>query len=207
MMIAGKKIIIDGTVGAGKTTCILGVSSANRSSQKYHCFSDEDYNTTGEAIRVALAELKKQGLEQPIRDDINAFFDLALEKSVDMYNQANKYALTIFERGMPYLKLLAEHLNHVISNKYYEYCDKYKYSSPVFILAPISSFDMRIPAAGEEPTKKYTLEQRLTEHKKLITIYQDLGYKVIEVPVFTEKNIEENNIKRINMIKEYLKLL
>ena len=201
-----KKVLIDGTVGAGKTTCILGVSSADRNGVKYNCLADEGYNTPEGLIRAALAEIKKQGVEKPMEGDLDIFFDLALEISVTMYKQADEYPITFFERGIPYLKLLAEHRNHIISNKYYDYCVEYKYSSPVFILAPISSFDMRAPVPGEEPTKIYTLEQRFAENKKLICIYQELGYEVIEVPVFTENNIGENNTKRIKLIKKCLGL-
>lgn len=200
----GKIIIIDGTVGSAKTTCILGVSTSARLGYKYPCIAAEGYPVAGEAIRAALANLRLRGID-PF-SDFDVLFDLILEISVDMYQKASERDITFFERGIPYLKLLADYFGYTIGNKYYEYCEIYKYSSPIFVFAPIISFDLTSPVPGDEPRKIYTLEQRLSEHDKVMRIYKTLGYNVIEVPVFTEEDIAENSIKRISMIKECLKL-
>lgn len=199
-----KRIIIDGTVGSAKTTCILGVSTADRMGKKYPCIADYGYSVSGEAIRSALATLRSSQIN-PF-DDFDVFFDLILEVSVEMYEKACNRKITFFERGIPYMGLLADYFGYKIGSKYCDYCEKFRYSSPIFILKPILSFDMTVPAHGEEPRKVYTLEQRLSEHEKVKELYKNLGYDVIEIPVFTEDNIAENNLMRINMIMECLEL-
>jgi len=199
-----KRIIIDGTVGAAKTTCILGVSTANRKSVRQPCLEDLGYPVTGEAIRTAIANISSKG-QNPF-GDLDIFFDLALDISADMHKKAEKNDITFFERGIPYLRLLADYFGYTIGRKYYEYCEKFKYDSPVFIFKPILSFDMTVPAYGEPPEKIFTLKQRLIQHQDVIKIYSELGYEIIEIPVFTEKNIAENNNLRIAMIKEHLRL-
>lgn len=54
-------------------------------------------------------------------------------------------------------------------------------------------------------SRRFTWQQRLEMHTATVNTYSQLGYDVVEVPMFVEGDIEDNNHKRIKCILDHVK--
>lgn len=200
------RIVIDGTAGCGKTTFLQGKADEDSMKEKYLNIQDLGHEVFLELIRGAIYIRKKKS-KDPF-DDWDDFFDIVLERGADFYNQARDESLLYFyDRGIPYLKIMALRYGCTIPKKYYEYCERYRYDCPVFVFEPLKSYDdLKSQQANPIRKRGYTLEERLAQHKKVMLLYEELGYEVVEVPVFVDGDPAENNKLRMKYISEYIKL-
>jgi len=210
-----KRIVIDGTVGSGKTTLIKGyslkgISSPNQEVKTYPCLANLGYNTIGEAIRGTIAHFRENGKEpyeliNGKRIASQGYIDYVIDLSVKQFHAAKPNQTTFYDRGIPYLELHAKFFGEKVPKKYYEYCKKYRYDNPVFVVSPIPTLNLENPLPGDEKIKIYTWKMREDEHQKTMEIYKNFGYEVVEVPIMHENMITNINM-RLDFIKKYLKL-
>lgn len=198
------RIVIDGTTGSGKTTFLQGNSEGDFST---HLFNVQDlgYVCFSELIRGTIKARKEKG-EDPF-DDWNDFFEIAIDRGIDFYNQAqDDVSLFFYDRGLPYLEIMALRYGVTIPNRFQYFCKKCRYDSPIFIFSPLKSYD-DLHAHKLNPVRKkpYTLEERLCQHKQVKRTYEKWGYEVVEVPVFFDGDPNKNNTKRFEFVMENLK--
>lgn len=200
------RIVIDGTAGCGKTTFLQGKADENSVKATYLSVEDLGHKVFLELIRGAI-NIRKKRAKDPF-DDWDDLFNIVLERGADFYNQAaDESKLYFYDRGIPYLKIMALRYGCEVPKKYYEYCEKYRYDSPVFVFEPLKSYDdLKSQQANPIRKKGYTLEERLDQHKRVVLLYRELGYEVVEVPVFADGDPAENNKLRIKYMSEYIKL-
>ncbi len=200
------RVVIDGTAGCGKTTFLQGETESAFEKKNFWCMKDLGYEIFGELIRGTI-EIRKKKAEDPF-SDWNDFFDIALNRGADFYNQAqNVSSIYFYDRGIPYLKIMASRYEYEIQKKYYDYCEKYRYDCPIFVFEPVASYDdMRNQKANPVRKKGYSYKERQIQHKEVISLYKSLGYEVVEVPVFLDGNPGENNRLRMKYMAEYIKL-
>lgn len=200
------RIVIDGTAGCGKTTFLQGRADEDFAKKKYINVKDLGHEVFGELIRGTIY-IRKQKSADPF-DDWNDFFDIALERGADFFTRAKDDSrLYFYDRGMPYLKIMASRYNHIIQEKYYDYCEKYRYDSPVFVFEPLKSYDdLKSQKAHPVRKKGYTYEERLVQHEQVISLYKKWRYDVVQVPVFADGDPDENNRLRMKYILGFVKL-
>ncbi len=197
-----KRYILDGTVGGGKTTLLSGVSTVDARKQRYPSLSDFGFDIRGGVIRKTISELHLKG-KAPF-SHLEDFFAIALELEIKEFESAKQGEITFYDRGLPFQKILAENHNYKLPFDYNNYFEIFRYDSPVFIIDPITSFDMSKPLLGEEPEKIFPLEKRLIHHQKVIELYSQLGYDILIVPVLSD-DILENISLRLKFILNAIK--
>lgn len=196
------RIIIDGTVGAGKTTLIIGSSQRDPEKKKYPGLSEMGYPAFTDMMTRVIRTMRKNGFSDP-EQDWNAFFEMAVDRCIDDYDKAEENTFNFYDRGIYFLEVVASRYRQKLPQRYYDFCDKYRYDDPVFIFEPILSIDMTKPHETDNKQKVYTVEQRIQQHNVILNLYKKNGYKVIEVPLRSE-NPYENNLYRLNFIKKTL---
>ena len=197
------RIVIDGTTGSGKTTFLRGYSERSLDT-RYFNMQDLGYVCFSELIRGTI-KARQEKSKDPF-DDWYDFFKIALDRGTDFFSQGkDEVSLFFYDRGLPYLEIMAQRYGVALPNRYYELCQDCRYDSPVFVFQPIKSYD-DLHAHKLNPVRKkpYSLEERLCQHEHVKRTYEKWGYKVVEVPVFFDGNPNENNKKRYEFIMEHL---
>lgn len=194
------RIIIDGTVGAGKTTLITGRSQRDPKNKKYPGLSDMGYPVFTDMMTDVIRMMRDRGISDPAQD-WKTFFEIAVDRCIDDYNKAEKNQINFYDRGIYFLEMMSERYKQELPKRYYEFCEMYQYDNPVFIFQPILSIDMTKPHKTDNQQKVYTVEQRILQHSAILHLYEKKGYEVIEVPLNSE-DAYENNLYRLNFIKE-----
>lgn len=196
------RIVLDGTVGAGKTTLIAGISQRNPSAVRLSGLADLGCPIFTDWIIDVIADMRKIGFDDP-SDNWNLFFDMAFEKGVMYYEQAVSHKINFYDRGIIFLEVMAKRYNICLPKKYFDYCAIHRYDNPVFILEPILSISLLEPHPTDNRQKIYTREQRIKQHKYTIDLYKRWGYDVIVLPL-TNNSIVESHKYRLNLIKRTL---
>lgn len=198
------RIIIDGTVGAGKTTLITGNSQRDVEHKKYLGLSELGFPVYTDLITNVIKELRNRGISDPSLD-WNLFFDVAVKHCISNYNSASNNTINFYDRGIYFLELLAKRYDQQLPQLYFDFCKDHLYDNPVFIFEPILSIDMTQPHETDNKQKCYTVEDRIRQHRDVIDLYKKWGYEVIEVPL-ESNNPNDSNIFRLNFIKKVLNI-
>ncbi|MFR2755429.1 MAG: AAA family ATPase [Eisenbergiella massiliensis] len=196
------RIIIDGTVGAGKTTLITGNSQRDTEHKQYLGLSELGFPVYTDLITNVIKELRERGISDPSLD-WRLFFNVAVEHCISNYNNASNNTINFYDRGIFFLELLAKRYDQQLPQLYFDFCKDHFYDNPVFIFEPILSIDMTRPHETDNKQKSYTVEDRIRQHHDVIDLYKKWGYNVIEVPLGSNKS-NESNIYRLNFIKKIL---
>lgn len=196
------RIIIDGTVGAGKTTLITGNSQRDAEHKQYLGLSELGFPVYTDLITNVIKELRERGISDPSLD-WRLFFNVAVEHCISNYNNASNNTINFYDRGIFFLELLAKRYDQQLPQLYFDFCKDHFYDNPVFIFEPILSIDMTRPHETDNKQKSYTVEDRIRQHHDVIDLYKKWGYNVIEVPLGSNKS-NESNIFRLNFIKKIL---
>jgi len=195
-----KRFILDGCPGAGKTTLIFGKSDIETSNVHYPSLTDLGFVGMPESAAKAFFELQKEGI------DAGKEFDKFLERIVilekDKYTNAIEGETYFYDRSFHHWIHFRKSAGVNLPKWYDEFNAQIRYSEPVFLLQPVLSFDMTKPGIGGK-TRIFTIEDRLEAYKRSKNIYEDLGYKIIEIPVFFEEP-ETNNITRREIILKHI---
>jgi predicted ATPase len=183
-----KKIVITGGPSTGKTTLINDLKALD-----YFCFE--------EIIRKLTENAKKSGditerKANPIAfvDDSLSFNKTLINLRIKDYKASKKLETDIvfFDRGIPDVLAYMSYFNQDISKEFTELCQFYRYDF-VFILPPWE-------AIYEDDEERFeTFEQATDIYHQLKKTYQDLGYKIIEVPFGNVKQRTRFIIEQLNL--------
>lgn len=196
------RIVIDGTVGAGKTSILRGTSNRDIEHKSYQSLSKLGYPVFSDLIISVIKTMRDNGISDPA-ENWEIFFKLAVKQSIDYYNEASPNTINFYDRGIYYLEILANRYNCKLPDAYYEFCSKNRYDNPVFIFEPIISLDMSTPHATDNKQKSYSVQERIEQHKAIVQLYKLNNYQVIEVPL--KFNDAWNSVSfRLAMIREVL---
>jgi len=195
-----ERYVLDGAPGSGKTTLLFGGSDGALIDGALHTMVRLGHRCFHESVAQAHAILEGRGTcyaEAPAQW-LETIAGLDREK----FGQAAE-GLNFYDRSFHHWRLLAVLKGIALPDWYEAESGRLRYDSPVFLVAPIRSFDL---SGGEcRVSRRFTWEQRMDMHERLYRLYLDLGYAVVEVPVFEEGDQERNNLLRIDCILDHIR--
>lgn len=162
-MFDGKKIVITGGPGTGKSTLIKHIEQHR-------------LPVMHEVSREVTREAQQQGIDQLFVEQPMLFSDKLMEKRKAQYQAATEYkANCFFDRGLPDVVAYLIFANLKVPNAYLEICEKHAYDH-VFILPPWKSI-------YKTDTERYeSFEQAERIFECLRATYINFGYRLIELP-------------------------
>lgn len=196
------RIIIDGTVGCGKTSVIMGESQRDSEHKRFLGLADLGYPVFNDLIINVIKHMRDIGINDPSQD-WNAFFKTAVQHCLNNYNNAKKGTINFYDRGIYYLEIMANRYGQKMPAEYDEFCCKFRYDNPVFIFEPIKSLDMTHPHSTDNKQKIYTWEDRVRQHDEIVKLYKEKGYEVVIVPLGSDDPYRSNDY-RTKIIRERL---
>ena len=198
------RIVIDGTAGCGKTTfisCNFLDPVRKQCSANVFNLSLMGYKVFTEMVQESVEELKRIGEYPPNSvKRWNILFNIILRNGIKHYEEGANYNISWYDRGLPFLISFAKHNGQVLPKSIVDVVDKYRYDY-VFAFDPIVSFDLSKDNNGK--FRKLTVEDRLIDHESIIQSYEELGYEVVRVPLFSD-NLTINFEKRLQFIGSFI---
>jgi len=167
----GKRIVITGGPGTGKTAVIDALAT-----QGHYCFQ--------EIIRSMTLEAKKQGGVNQLDtnplafvQDSKAFNTELLQGRLQQFKKATELVKELFfyDRGLPDVLAYMDYFKQPYGADFTKTCEANLYDQ-VFILPPWKA----IYVQDSERLESY--EQATEIHHCLVKTYTSLGYEMIEVP-------------------------
>lgn len=198
------RIIIDGTVGVGKTTVLVGSSQRDKLKRKFTSIKDFGFPVFSDLVIDVIREMRAQGIQDPSQN-WNYFFNLATQHAIAYYKSADVHTVNFYDRGIFFLEIMAKRYGCDMPQNYYDFCQHNRYDAPVFIFCPIWGIDMTKPHEMDNRGKIYTDSERKLQQQQIIDLYKKYGYEIVEVPLGSN-NIYESVDYRLKKIKEVLGL-
>lgn len=196
------RIIIDGTVGCGKTSVILGESQRDSEHKRFLGLADLGYPVFTDLVINVIKHMRNSGINDPSQNwDI--FFKIAVLHCINNYNNANVGTINFYDRGIYYLEIMAKRYGCTMPSEYDDFCSRFHYDNPVFIFEPIKSLDMTHPHSTDNKQKVYTWEDRVRQHHEIVKLYEKKGYETVIVPLKSDDPYRSNDY-RVRFIKERL---
>lgn len=191
------RIVIDGTLGSGKTTFLSGTSPAEPD-RRYPSIADLGYPVFAELIRGTVDERLKK-TSNPF-DDWDDFFRIAIERAEDQYLAGAGHSYAFYDRGLPFLGVMAGRYGVPLPQRYYDACESLRYDDPVFVFLPVESIDYGSPRPGEIRASTFSLEERISQHDQTVEAYGALGYQIELVPIL-DPDKERCILRRLEFVK------
>jgi len=134
-----------------------------------------DFVVVNEPARQILSEQRAiQGQGVPDKN-ANLFVELLLSRAINQYNNACRQEIVLFDRGIADNIAYAEFFG-LDTTAYQNAGKKYKFNGKVFFLDAIES----IYCTDDERKMSFSEAKRFGNRLK--SIYQGLGYEIIELP-------------------------
>ena len=171
------KYLLAGGINSGKTTTlkILG---------------NKGYNIIPEAAELLIKEKIVKNGKHPDIENKYEFVEKVLEKRIELESQIKGDQIYFIDRGIPdglaYYKLY----KIPITKTYLAAIEKYRYDKVFF-------FDLLENYKPDNIIRIQETKERKTVHNLLETIYKELGYELISVPVMPIRKRVELIIKNI----------
>lgn len=194
------RIVVDGTLGAGKTTFLTG-KSPGKSVAEYPNIADLGYPVHTELIRGTVDERLRKS-NNPF-EDWDDFFDIALRRAGEQYEAGDGDAYCFYDRGLPFLGVMATLYGVSLPSRYLDACRTMRYDDPIFIFPPITAIDYSKPRPGETRASLFTLEDRLAQHAQTVQAYEQLGYAIQIVPVL-HPDKKECILRRLQFVRDVI---
>lgn len=176
MTLKGRKIVITGGPGTGKTSIINELKQ-----QHYYCFDEIIRTLTLEAKQVYDASSHISNPIAFVKDPLD-FNTRLLQARLEQFKQSmalNK-AFVFFDRGIPDVLAYMDFFNQKYANDFLSVCQNHKYHH-VFLLPPWES----IYIADNERFESF--EESVKIHDLLKQVYKRFNYHITEVPFGTIK--------------------
>ncbi len=163
-----KKIVITGGPGTGKSTVISELEK-------------KDFACMHEISREVTLMARKSGIEQLFLKDPMLFSKLLLEGRVQQFKKAEKLSknMVFFDRGIPDVFAYMNYLGVSYPDIFVKESQDNKYFETVFLMPPWKEIYIT------DNERYESFEQSLAIHNHLKAAYENLGYKIVEVPFDT----------------------
>jgi len=151
--------VISGGPGFGKTALITALKKKG-----FLCGIDvaREYIYSGEKI--------------PPRNTIK-FNKIIMKKRIQQYKDAPKEKVIFFDRGIPDSVGYIKYRKLKIPEEYNAYAKKFRYQKNIFLTPPWKKI-----FEADEKKRSETFNEAATIHNMIKKVYQDLDYKIINVP-------------------------
>jgi predicted ATPase len=190
-----QRYILDGPPGSGKSTVLFGLSDGDTDKSSLETMASKGYNCLHESVAQAHKILSDKGL----KFDENQEFWLETIVNIDKEKFSSaEDGVNFYDRCFHHWKLFSQSSGIKLPEWYEEVNQSIRYDDPVFLVAPVKSIDLSDPSI--HISRRFTWEQRLAMYEETKALYQDLNYRVIDVPMFLEGDINSNNQQRIELI-------
>lgn len=174
-----RRVVITGGPGTGKSTLL-------------DLLKDLGYPCHREVSRQIIKEQLELGSKIVPWDDLLNFSHLVNKGQSAQFNNVKEGVCNFYDRGVPdVLAYLRKENIHVESLE--QSAKEHSYFPVVFALPPWADI------YGTDNERREDLEEMKLIHNKLIEVYQDLGYKVIELPKVSPKNRLDIVLKELNL--------
>lgn len=193
------RYVLDGAPGSGKSTVLFGIADGDAEFPSMHSMVGLGYNCLYESVAEAHAALSRNGIDFSLNKE--KWLRTIVEIDKAKFHQAED-GVNFYDRCFHHWKIFSVVSGIPLPDWYDEINAQVRYDAPIFIVAPVESMDLADPAIHE--SRRFTWQQRLEMHEATVSAYSQLGYTVVEVPMFVEGDIEDNNRKRIKHILEHI---
>ena len=138
-------------------------------------------------------DVAREFIEEQIRsggkalpwDNRKEFSKIILEKRIKQYEDAPEGDVCFFDRGIPDLIGYLIKAGLKVPDEYYKSAKSHPYQKIVFFTPPWQA------TFEKDPDRHETFGEAVIIHNAIKKVYQDLGYKVIDVPkTSVDKRIE-----------------
>ncbi|HET8885098.1 MAG TPA: ATP-binding protein [Salinimicrobium sp.] len=166
----GKKIIITGGPGTGKSSII-------------QLLEKKGFRCLPEVSREIILEAKEKGISQLFLEDPLLFSKMLLEKRIEQYHEAESCSqpYIFIDRGIPDVVAYLDYIESTHPPVFSDSCKNHIYDM-IFLLPPWKE----IYTCDNERYESF--DQAVKIHTFLVNTYKDLGYEVVEVPHETLEN-------------------
>ncbi len=191
------RYVLEGAPGSGKSTLLFGSSDGDPEFPSMHTMVGLGHNCLHESVAEAHASLSRKGIDFSLNKELWLREIVEIEKV--KFHRA-KDGLNFYDRCFHHWKIFSSASGIPLPDWYDEFNGQVRYDDPIFIVAPVESMDLSAPIIHE--SRRFTWQQRLEMHTATMKAYNQFGYSTVEVPMFVEGDIEDNNRKRIKYILE-----
>lgn len=162
-MAGGRKFIISGGPGSGKSTLTAGLQQRG-------------FSCSAEVSRRMIIEQVALGTDCLPWLDVSCFSVKVLQEMISEWNRMTVDEDTFFDRGIPdiiaYLKLAGL----PVADLYYESLKLHPYATLVFILPPWKEIYVN------DPERWQTYEEAVSINLAICEAYRSCGFELLEVP-------------------------
>ena len=178
-------IIITGGPGSGKSTLLTALEQNG-----HHC----------------IPEASRQLIQQQVIlkshcvpwNDLNCFARLSLDRMIFDYNSADQTdSITFFDRGIPDIIAYLKVGELPVNQEFYNAAEKYRYESFVYIAAPWKEIYIN------DNERWQTFEEACVLYEMLVSVYSDLRYNIIVLPLVSVKERVDFVLKTLPSVKSY----
>lgn len=194
-----KRFVLDGPPGSGKSTLLFGCSDDESPDTPLPTVHGLGYACVHESVAQAHESLSRQGLDFAKEKEL--WLQTIVEIDRDKFAAAPD-GIVFYDRSFHHWKLLSRASGIRLPDWYDPLNETLRYDDPIFLIAPVKSMDLTSPDIHE--SRRFTWDQRCAMYADTKALYTDLGYTVVDVPVFVEGDVERNNQLRIDLILEYI---
>lgn len=194
-----KRYVLDGPPGSGKSTLLFGGSDGVKQGKAPYTLEGLGYACIHESVAEAHEIMARKQVEFTRQKEL--WLQTVVELDRDKYSAVHD-GVTFFDRCFHHWQLLSDMSGIGLPAWFSETNASIRYDNPIFLIAPVASFDLT--ASGIHESRRFSWQQRLDMYGQARGLYQSLGYKVVEIPVFYEGDIDHNNRARIARILEHV---
>ena len=178
-------IIITGGPGSGKSTLLTELREKG-----HHCIP--------EASRQLIQQQVILNSNCVPWNDLHCFAKLSLNKMIFDFTSADQTdTISYFDRGIPDIIAYLKVGGLQVDKWFYNAAVKYRYESFVYIAPPWKEIYVN------DDERWQTFEEAYILYEMLVSVYSDLNYHVIEIPLGSVKERVDFVLKTLPSVKTY----
>ena len=196
-----KRFVIEGAPGSAKTTLLAGHTHFDKPDVQYRSLRDRGFVVVPESAEVVINQLEAEGKDLLV--DVNDSFKRIFAEEIKRFRDTENDEMVFLDRALPGFELPARRYHADLPETFEEQCRSLRYTSPIFLFRIIEDYDLSKPLEPHKRDRIYTLEERFERHTEIKVCYENWGYDVVEVPVFS-KDVQEDIDRRIEFMLDVI---